>query len=128
MFLTVMSKSTVTTGAVITNRATIVFDANAPIDTPTWSNTIDNTTPTSHVSSLTLTQPSGSFPVQWSGTDVGARTQDFIVYVSDNGGPFSAWQTNTPATSAIFNGSSGHMYGFYTIARDLVGIEGEPHT
>ena len=43
---------TVATGTVIQNKATIVFDLNAPIDTPTWSNTIDKTMPTSHVNPL----------------------------------------------------------------------------
>ena len=45
VFFTVMPKSTVTTGSVIQNTATVVFDVNQPINTPTWSNTIDNTKP-----------------------------------------------------------------------------------
>jgi hypothetical protein len=55
------------------------------------------------------------------GTDVGAGVQDYTVYVSDNGGPFTAWQTNTTATQANFTDALGHTYGFYSIARDLVG-------
>src|SRR5262249_54013874 len=43
------------------------------------------------------------------------------IYVSDNGGPFAPFQTNTTATSAVFTGQIGHTYGFYSIARDLVG-------
>jgi uncharacterized repeat protein (TIGR02543 family) len=113
------------TGAQITNKATIVFDVNPPMDTPVWLNTIDNTAPTSKVVSLSPTQASPNFSVQWSGTDEGSGIQDYTVYASDNGGPFTAWQTNTPATSAAFAGLVGHTYAFYAIARDLVGnIEG----
>lgn len=41
--------------------------------------------------------------------------------MSDNGGPFSAWLTNTTATQTNYPGVAGHAYGFYGIARDLVG-------
>jgi hypothetical protein len=121
VFFTVMPKSTVTTGTVIQNTATVVFDVNPPINTPTWSNTIDNTNPTSHVNPLAATQTTTSFTVSWAGSDVGAGVQDFTVYASDNGGPFTPWQTNTAATSATFTGTVGHSYRFYSIARDLVG-------
>jgi hypothetical protein len=121
VFFTVLPKSTVTTGTVIQNKATVVFDTNPPINTPTWSNAIDNTNPTSHVNPLAATQTTTSFAVSWAGSDVGSGVQDFTVYSSDNGGPFTAWQTNTPATSATFTGTVGHIYQFYSIARDLVG-------
>ena len=121
VFFTVLPKSTVTTGTVIQNTATIVFDVNAPINTPTWSNTIDNTKPTSHVLPLGAVQNTPSFTFQWSGTDVGSGIQDYAIYVSDNGGPFTPWQTHTTATQGTFTGTAGHTYGFYSIARDLTG-------
>jgi hypothetical protein len=121
VFLTVMPKASVTTGTVIQNTATVVFDVNPPINTPTWSNTIDNTKPTSHVNSLPATETSTTFSVSWTASDVGAGVQDTTVYVSDNGGPFTPWQQNVTTTSALFTGSVGHTYGFYSIARDLVG-------
>jgi hypothetical protein len=121
VFFIALPKSTVTTGTMIQNTATIVFDVNAPINTPTWFNTIDNTKPTSHVLPLAATQSSPSFPVQWSGTDIGSGIQDFTVYVSDNGSPFTPWLTNTAPTQATYTGTAGHTYGFYSVARDLVG-------
>jgi hypothetical protein len=120
VFFSVMPKSTVTTGTVIQNTATVVFDVNAPINTPTWSNTIDNTKPASHVNLLAATQPT-TFSVSWTGSDVGAGGQDFTVYSSDNGGSFTPWQQNVTASSALFSGIVGHTYRFYSIARDLVG-------
>jgi hypothetical protein len=112
---------TVATGTIISNQATVVFDGNAAMNTPTWGNTIDNTAPTSQVGALLATEPLSGFTVNWSGTDIGSGIQDFTIYASDNGGPFMAWQQNTTSTSATFTGQLGHTYGFYSIARDLVG-------
>src|SRR6185369_2519510 len=38
---TVLPKANLTTGTQIANHASIVFDVNAPLDTPEWLNTID---------------------------------------------------------------------------------------
>jgi hypothetical protein len=121
VFFTVMPKHGLATNTQIQNQASIVFDVNPPMSTATWVNTLDNTAPTSHVVALPSIENSFNFPVQWTGTDVGAGIQDFTVNVSDNGGPFTAFQVNTTATSATFSGQDGHTYGFYSIARDLVG-------
>jgi hypothetical protein len=120
VFFSVLPRKHLATNTQIRNQATIVFDVNAPMSTPTWSNTIDNTPPVSRVATLLAIESSPSFTVQWAGTDFGAGVQDFTIYVSDNGGPFAVWQQNTTATSATFVGQVGHTYGFYSIARDLV--------
>ena len=78
--------------------------------------------PVSHVSSLPIAEFSAFFVVQWSGTDSGGPgIANYTVYVSDNGGPFTAWLTATTATGATFTGASGHRYGFYSIASDAAG-------
>jgi hypothetical protein len=128
VFFSVAPKPGLATNAQISNQATIVFDTNAPINTPTWMNTIDSTPPTSHVIALPAFENSLAFAVQWAGADIGAGIQDFTVYVSDNGGPFAPFQTNTAATSATFSGQAGHTYTFYSIARDLVGNVEAPKT
>jgi hypothetical protein len=109
------------TNTQISNQATIVFDLNPPMSTATWSNALDNTAPTSHVLALPSMENAVSFPVTWSGTDVGAGVQDYNIYASDNGSPFTAFQSNTASTSAIYTGQPGHTYRFFSIARDLVG-------
>lgn len=121
IFFTVLPLQGLSTGSQVQNQATVVFDVNAPINTPTWVNTLDNSPPTSHVGSLPATGFLASFPVSWAGSDIGAGIQDFTVYVSDGGGPFAIWQQDTSATSAVFAGQFGHAYSFYSIARDLVG-------
>lgn len=109
------------TGTQITNQATVTFDVNAPISTGVWTNTIDTTPPSSHVAPLPAKESSTSFPVQWLGTDSGSGVMAYSVWVSDNGGPFTLWQKDTPNTSAIYAGVNGHSYAFYSIAADNVG-------
>jgi hypothetical protein len=109
------------TGTQIANQASVVFNSLASISTLPWINTLDNTTPISRVAALPATEPVAGFTVTWSGTDIGAGIQDFTIYVSDDGGPFTPFQANTISTSAPFSGQVGHTYGFYSIARDLVG-------
>jgi hypothetical protein len=113
------------TGSQVQEQATIVFDGQAPMSTQTWLNTIDNTPPKSQVTALPTTESAANFNVQWSGTDQGSGIQYYTIYVSDNGGPFVAFQSNTAATSASFSGRANDSYGFYSIAQDLAGnIEG----
>jgi len=113
------------TGTQFANTATVVFDANAPISTPTWVNTFDVTPPVSKVASLPATviasNGKATFKVSWSGTDVGSGVASYTIYVSDNGGAFKPWQTATRLTSASYTGEGGHTYGFYSIATDNAG-------
>jgi hypothetical protein len=83
----------------------------------------DTTPPTSTVLPLPAVVSSASFPVAWSGDDGsnGSGIASYDVYVSDNGGPFTAFQTGTTRTSATFTGQDGHGYAFYSIAADNVG-------
>ncbi len=118
---TVKPKQTVATGTQIQNQATVIFDANAPITTNTWANTVDSTPPVSAVASLPPEENSLSFTVSWSGSDVGSGISNYTIYTSDNGGAFLPLLSNTTATSATFTGVSGHTYGFYSIAADAAG-------
>jgi hypothetical protein len=124
---TVEPRGGLATGTEIRNRARIVFDVNAPIDTPEWLNTIDDSLPASQVLALAATQASAGFSVRWSGSDHGSGVLDYTIFVSENGGSFVTWLTNTDATSASFAGQSGKTYAFYSVARDRAGnLEEEP--
>jgi hypothetical protein len=117
------------TGDVIRNSASIVFDANAAIQTGDWTNAVDTTGPTSSVAPFAGPQWSPSFDVHWSGADSGSGIADYTVFVSENGGPFTPWLTHTTATSSPFVGTAGHTYAFFSVARDLVGhVEGPKTT
>ena len=109
------------TGSQVAEQATIIFQGASPMSTPTWTNTIDNTPPVSHVSALTATSTCPAFRVSWSGSDVGSGLEGFTIYVSDAGGRYTAWLSNTTAASADYIGVIGHSYSFYSIATDLTG-------
>ncbi|MGB9180802.1 MAG: hypothetical protein WCB68_16335 [Pyrinomonadaceae bacterium] len=121
VLFTVQSKKEVAHGAQIRNRARIVFDTNAPIDTPEWLNTIDNSKPVSHVLPLAVTQDSVIFNVNWAGTDTGSGVRSYTIFVSENGGPFTIWLSNTTAVSGTFIGQPSATYAFYSVAQDQTG-------
>ena len=121
----VMPLASQTTGAQFTNTASVIFDSNAAISTPTWTNTLDVTAPVSSVTALPAaeitTGATDTFTVNWSGTDAGSGIASYNIYVSDNGGALSLWQSAVTTTSASYTGTLGHTYGFYSIATDKVG-------
>ena len=116
-----MPNTGIATGTTINDQASVVFGPLPPLSTATWTNTIDNTPPVSAVTALPATESCNNFRVFWSGTDVGSGIGTYSIFVSDNGGAFAPWLTNTTETDAIYNGVRGHSYGFYSIATDLVG-------
>jgi RHS repeat-associated protein len=107
------------TGTVIAAQATVTFSNSPPLTTAPIFNTIDTGSGlTSTVAALPATETTNQFPVTWSGSDAanGSGLANFTIYVSDNGGPYTAWLTNTTLTQATYNGQSGHSYGFYSVA------------
>ena len=122
-----VSPKTLATGTEIRNHARIVFDVNPPIDTPEWLNTIDASAPTSHVLALPATESSAAFTVSWTGSDTGSGILEYTVFVSEDGGSFAPFVSQTASTSATFAGSPGHTYAFYSVARDKAGnLEAPP--
>lgn len=109
------------TGAEIRNKARIVFDVNAALDTNFWLNTIDNSTPVSRVTTLDASQSSIVFNVKWTGTDTGSGIDTYTIYVSENGGAFTIWRDGTTDAAALFVGQPGKTYSFYSVARDKAG-------
>ena len=126
---TIKPKQDLSSGAKICNHASIVFDVNPPINTNEVLNTIDASSPNSIVANASPTTASLGYNIQWTGTDenLGSGLKNFSIYVSDNGGPYSSWITNTTDTVATFTAEEDHVYRFYSIARDSVGnFESQP--
>ncbi len=115
-------KEGLATGDEYRNDATIVFDLEAPIQTPEWLNTIDATPPASQVASLPGTSCS-AIPLTWSGTDAHSGISSYDIFVSENGGAWQLWRAHTNVTGAAFEGTVGSAYAFYSIARDAAGNE-----
>lgn len=114
-------EDTLSSGRQFGRAAQIVFDENDPIDTQVWSNVLDIEPPSSTVDSLAPTQDNTTFSVEWSGSDAESGVRSYSVFVSENGGSFSEWISDTTATAATFEGSPGNSYSFYSVARDSVG-------
>ncbi len=121
VLFTVRPRANLPTGTEVRNQASIIFDVNAPIATPVWLNTLDNSKPASQVLPLAADQAAATFPVQWAGTDEGAGLLDYTIFVSEDGGPFTVWLLNTQETGGSFTGSLGRRYAFFSVARDGAG-------
>ena len=95
---------------------------------PVVTNGVDTNPPTSLVAALPASSPP-NFPVQWSGTDNsgGSGIAFFNIYVSVNGGPFTAWITNTTLQAAVYNGTPNNTYAFYSRATDVAGNQETAH-
>src|SRR6185503_2267275 len=66
----VRPKAGAASGSKLAEKARIVFDANAPIDTNVWSNLIDDDAPTAAVSRASFgCGTDGKITVGWAGSD-----------------------------------------------------------
>lgn len=111
----------------IENDAAIYFDANKPIFTPMWLNTLDQEPPVSEVDDLPAQTVTTQFKVSWQGTDDHAGIMDYDVYVIINDTFSYIWKKGVSYTEATFNGAIGQQYKFYSVAYDNVGnIEAPP--
>ena len=114
-------KGGVTSGTIINNNATIIFDENAAIITKNWQHIIDTTMPKSKVVSLAPNVPAKDFSVSWTGSDLHAGIGSYTIYVSVNDSLYTPWLASTPAVSAIYNGEFGNSYKFISVAVDKAG-------
>ena len=108
-------------GATISNKATIVFDANEPIVTNTYTNTFDTDYPTSKVTKAE--EPSeGKLTVTVSGSDPTSGVDHYTVFAQKNGGEWLAVATITEGTTCTIDVETGTKYGLCAIATDRVGL------
>ena len=110
-----------TTGDSIQNKAHIIFDFNAEIVTPYWTNVIDNEPPQSEVLDLPVNIGEETFLISWSGVDNPAGIDSYTIYVSKDDGPFLPWIVMTDTLSSYFIGQYGSTYKFYSNAIDNAG-------
>ncbi len=108
-------------GTKISNRASIVFDNEAAIMTPTWTNTIDDTKPTSEMVSIVEVNDT-VIQLNWQGSDNATELWKYTlaVQVGENG----AWSeilTDTLATSCMLRYYRDTDYGFCVLATDSAG-------
>jgi hypothetical protein len=82
---------------------------------------LEENTPTSRITTLPEEEDEPEFSVFWSGTDASSPIASYDIYVSDNGGPFTALDTDTTATAVWTSGRKGHTLGYFSIATDAAG-------
>jgi len=121
----VQPRADATTGTTIDATARIVFDANAPIDTNLWRNTIDAGAPAATIIGLPTTTTATAIPVTWSGSDDGSGVTSYDVYVGTDGGPLYKWRGLTTDTQATYPGVVGHTYALAVRAIDGAGNQGD---
>jgi len=108
-------------GTKISNRASIVFDNEGTIMTPTWTNTIDDTKPVSEMVSIVEVNDT-VIQLNWQGSDNATELWKYTlaVQVGENG-VWSEILTDTLATSCMLRYYRDTDYGFCVLATDSAG-------
>ena len=116
---TIDLKEGISDEATLNNHATIVFDTNDPIKTPTWSNKKDMVAPTSNMNPSSAAAGSTT-TLSWQGTDNkgGSGVYCYNVFVKKGTGDYSSLLTRTTQTSTAFEYEKGVEYSFYVTAID----------
>ncbi|HUF10513.1 MAG TPA: hypothetical protein VMO47_14430 [Rhodothermales bacterium] len=109
------------TGDEIEALASIVFDLNAPIETPAIINTIDADLPTSRIRPLPWKRDSVAFSIEWEGSDTGSGLSSSDVYVSRDNGPFDLLASGLTERSFLFAGEENVQYRYFSRATDNAG-------
>jgi hypothetical protein len=89
---------------------TLTYEVIAPIE---------NVRPTSRVVNL----PPNSYqeiPISWAGSDA-SGIAFYDIFVSEDNGPFTLWQSEIDVTGAVYHGANNRHYAFYSIATDNAG-------
>ena len=109
-------------GTKIPNRAGIVFDANDPIMTPVWTNTVDAVSPTSHVLSIENSNDT-ILTIKVEGDDERSGVWKYEVYAQY--GKEAPWwkigECSADSAQVDFRCFNGIDYGFCVLATDSAG-------
>lgn len=111
-------KASLASGTQVNNKASIVFDNNAPLITNTWSNIIDTTAPTGKVAKAVKVNDSTAMLVL-TGNDAHSGVRMYRIFAARNGGAFVESGFTTSDT-VYFSGYKGSSYSFYAEVFDSV--------
>jgi hypothetical protein len=117
-------KSGLASDVAVKNKASIVFDTNAPIITPTWSNIKDVIAPLSSMKQPEIANDS-IVTLKWVGEDNnnGSGVYQYNVYAKKAGEAYASLLTNTTQNSIDFKFKKDTEYYFYVTAKDSAGNE-----
>ena len=107
-------------GSTVSNKATIVFDANDPIVTNTYVNTFDTDYPTSKITGVK--ESDGNLVISLQGSDATSGISHYTIYAFKNGGEEAdVLALNVTTTQVTVPCEPGTHYGLCAIATDNVG-------
>ena len=108
-------------GTKIPNRASIVFDFEEAIITPTWINTIDNTLPSSEIVDIEELNDT-VLRISWNGSDSGSQMYKYALYVQEGeDGEWSRVVSDTAGVYCDYRYYRDTDYGFCVLATDSAG-------
>ncbi|MBQ7571214.1 MAG: LamG domain-containing protein, partial [Bacteroidaceae bacterium] len=117
---TIEHKKNPANGSTVSNKATIVFDANEPIVTNTYVNTFDTDYPTSKVTGVK--ESDGNLVITLQGSDATSGISHYNIYAFKNGGEEAELlASNVTTTQVIVPCEPGTHYALCAIATDNVG-------
>ncbi|MEO6682773.1 MAG: T9SS type A sorting domain-containing protein [Ginsengibacter sp.] len=120
---TIKPRMNTNTGDSITAQAAIVFDINVPIITNTAWNIIDARKPVSVITNQTSVEHNSviTLNVQAADDTGGSGIRDYVLYYSENDGPFVKYDSVFTDYTISIIGNPGSNYCFFTLATDNVG-------
>lgn len=108
-------------GTKIPNRASIVFDFEEAIITPTWINTIDNMLPSSEIVGIEELNDT-VLRISWNGSDSGSQMYKYALYVQEGeDGEWSRVVSDTAGVYCDYRYYRDTDYGFCVLATDSAG-------
>ena len=92
-------------GDTIEASARVIFNTQAPFDTPTITHTLDAAAPVTTLTATPVTPGGADYDVRWTATDEvgGSGVKHTTVYVSEDGGSWKIWLRQTTETSGVSN-------------------------
>ena len=121
VFFDVNLKQKFANGTQIPNRASIVFDGNEVILTPTWTNTIDAIAPSSSITACEIKNDTTA-TLHLAGTDNLSGVWKYDVYVQyGEGASWYKYATGVADSVCDVRIYEGINHGFYVVATDSAG-------
>ncbi len=117
----VLPKAGTLAGTVFGNSAAIYFDANAPIITNRYVNTLDNIAPVSMMAALPSKTSDSVVTIKWTSTDAGGSGYESAeLFMAKDDGEYTAVCTqNTDSVQVAVD--LEHSYSFFVLSKDNVG-------
>ncbi|MBR1400364.1 MAG: leucine-rich repeat domain-containing protein [Prevotella sp.] len=106
-------------GSTVSNKATIIFDANQPIETNTYVNTFDTDYPTSKIANVERNDDKLVLTIE--GSDATSGISSYTIYVFKDGGSAELLASGINENTYTMPYDSKVNYAFCAIATDNVG-------